>query len=157
MSGGVEIATPRALRPAAIGVEKKAAVAVLHHPDAEADETDRAVAEVVSFPARSRDVVRIEEDAGDFPIARTGMPSIQRAQSEDVAVRACPRQRCRIRTRIAAGQTAPETYRGSGTDLEQLVERQEDGGWIYGALVGVNTENASKKLDDVFTAIAGEA
>jgi hypothetical protein len=138
-------------------VEKKAAVTVPHHPRAEAHETDRTIAEIMSFPARSRDVFRTEENSGDFPIARTGLPSIQRPQSEDVAVTACPRQLRRAGTGLAAGQTTPETNRGGGADLEQLIEGQKDRWGIGVALAGVNTEDAPKKRDDMFAAIAGEA
>ena len=58
------------LLPAAMGVEQQVAIAALHHADAEADETDRAAAQIMRLPAVLGHFIGAEQSAGDLAVAR---------------------------------------------------------------------------------------
>jgi hypothetical protein len=52
-----------------------------------------------------------------------------------------------------AAQGAPEPDCGSRTDLEKLVERQEDCGWIVGAIGDVDTKPGAIAFEEIFRVI----
>ena len=58
ISRGGEIATPlpAELLPTAVGVEQQRAIAAAHHAEAELDEADGAVAQVMALPGPPGDV-----------------------------------------------------------------------------------------------------
>src|SRR5712691_9386349 len=111
-----------------MGIEQQTPIAALHHVETEADEADRAIAQIVTFPAALGHVAGAEKRAGNLAVARVIEPTIEGAQGEDEPVSASLRQRGGIGTEVAAGQAAPEPDCGDRADLEQLVERQEYGG-----------------------------
>ena len=128
MSRDAEIATPATLTgvllPASIGMEQQTPIAAPHQGEPEAREADRAITQVVAFPAALGQVASAEKDTRDFAVARVFEPSVKGAQSEDEAVAAGLREVGGIGTRRAARQSAPEPNCGHHADFEELVERQ---------------------------------
>src|SRR5579859_2058971 len=109
-------------------MEQQTPVAALHHAETEADEADRAIAQIMAFPAALGNAGGAEKDFGDLAVGRVLVASVERAQGEDKPVSARLRQHAGIGTQVAAGQAAPEPEGGANTDLEQLVERYDYGG-----------------------------
>ena len=83
ISGGGEIATPlrpgSELRAAAVGVEQQRAIAAAHHTEAELDEADGAVAQIMALPGSPGDVWRGEQGGGDVAIAGVLKAGVERA------------------------------------------------------------------------------
>ena len=144
------------LSPAAIGVEQKKTIAALRHVDAEPDEADGAVAQIVTLPAALGDAGDAEQRAGNLAIARIAEPAVERAQGEDKPVPARWRQCRGIVTGVSAGQAAPETKRGGGANLEELVKRQEDSERSV-SIVEMYTQRGATALDKTFGIIGGGA
>ena len=138
-------------------MEQQTPIAAPHHTEAEAHEADRAITQVVAFPTALGHAGIAEQHAGDFAVARVLKPSVEGAQGEDEPVSASLRQRGRIGTGVAAGQASPEPDRGDRTDLEELVERQEDCGRVDAGLVNVDTKHGATMCDEVFRAISCDA
>ncbi len=102
-------------------------ILALHHGYTVTDQAHRSVAQVVMFPMAFRDRVIAEQPACDFAVARVLEPPIQGAQREEQAVAACWWQRGQIRTWLTSRGGAPQSQRGRGAILEQMIERQNDG------------------------------
>ncbi len=128
MSRGGEIATPVdcGLDSAAEGIEQQAAVAALHHGMAQAHEPHCAIAKVVGFPAALGNAAGPKEGFGDVAIARLLEPPVKRAQRERQTIAPGGGKRCRVASRRAAGQAAPQPERGRRADFEHPIERQDD-------------------------------
>jgi hypothetical protein len=135
-------------------MEQQAPIAALHHAKTEADEADRAIPEIMAFPAALGDAGGAEQDFGDLAVGRVLVASVERAQGEDEPVSARLRQHAGIGTGFAAGQTAPEPDGGSGADLEQLVERYDYGGRLRAACVDMNAKHSATMLDEMFSPVA---
>jgi len=118
----------RCLRFAAIRIEEQSPIAGSHHAESEAHQANRPITQIVAFPPALGHVVETEENASDFAVACSILPSVKGAKGKEETVSTSVGQRGRIGTRVAAGQAAPELDRGVCTDLEELVERQEYGG-----------------------------
>jgi hypothetical protein len=91
---------------------------------------------------------------GDFTVGRIIKPSVECTQRQDETVPASVRQRRGIGTRVTAAQGAPESDCGDRADLKKLVERQEDCGWIVGAIVDVDMKPGATAFEEIFRAIA---
>jgi hypothetical protein len=85
------------------------------------------------------------------------LPPVKGAQGQDEPVSASLGQRGRVGTRTVAGQAAPEAHRGDGTDIKELVERQEDGGRLYAGLVDVDTKHSATTFDELFSGVCRDA
>ena len=57
-------------------------------------------------------------------------------------------------TGFAAGQATPEPDRGDRPIFEELVERQNDGGWFNAVLADVDAKHGATMGDEVFRAIS---
>lgn len=114
----------RVLLPASIGMEQQTPIAAPHQGEPEAGETNRAITQVVAFPAALGQIAGAEKDTGDFAVGRVIETCVKRTQSEDEAVAAGLREVGGIGTRGAASQPAPEPDCGHHADFEELVERQ---------------------------------
>ncbi len=82
ISVGGEIATPlrpSELLPPAVGVEQQRAIAAAHHPEAELDEADGTVAQIMALPGSPGDVWGGEQGGGDVAIAGILKPAVERA------------------------------------------------------------------------------
>jgi Alcohol dehydrogenase GroES-like domain len=82
----VQACTPKvhnALLSVAIRIDQQAAIAASHHADAEAHEADRAIAEIVDFPAALGNAIGAEEHDGDLAIGHVVEPPVERTQAQD--------------------------------------------------------------------------
>jgi hypothetical protein len=131
-------------------MEQQTPVAALHHAEPEADEADRAIAQIMAFPAALRDIGGAEEDLGDLTVGGVLVASVERAQGEDEPVSARLRQRAGIGTWNAAAQAAAEPDGGANTDLEQLVERYDSRGRVRAGCVDMDAKHRATMLDEVF-------
>ncbi len=130
-------------------MEQQTPIAALHHAETEADEADRAVAQIMAFPAALGHASGAEQGFGDLAVGRVFLASVERAQGEDEPVSARLRQHAGIGTGVAAAQAAPEPEGGANTDLEQLVERYDDGGRFRADGVDMNAKHHATMFDEV--------
>ena len=126
MSLGVEIATPATLTgvllPASIGMEQQTPIAAPHQGEPEAREADRAITQVVAFPAALGQVASAEKDARDFAVGRVIETCVKRTQSEDEAVAAGLREVGGIGTRGAARELCQKAADREARERPQGVE-----------------------------------
>jgi hypothetical protein len=134
-------------------MKQETAIAAPHHAEPEADEADRAIPQIVSFPAALGDTSGTKKNVGNLAVGGVLVPSIDSPQSEDEPIPACPRQHGGTGTRVTAGQAAPEPDGGSGTDLKQLVERQEDGGRFRTGFVDMDAKHGAMMLAEMLDPI----
>ncbi len=102
-------------------------ILALHHRNPVTNQTHGPVAQIVMSPMAFRDRVIAEQPACDFAVARVLEPPIQGAQCEEQAVAPSCRQCGQIRAWRTSRGGAPQSQRGHGALLEQLIERQNDG------------------------------
>ena len=98
-----------------------------------------------------------EENAGDFAVSRAVLPPIQGTQGKNESVPASLLQRCGIGSGVAVGQAAPESDCGGCANLEELVERQEDGVRFNASRVDVDTKHGATMGNEVFRAVSRDA
>ena len=102
-------------------------ILALHHRHPVTNQAHRPVAQIVMSPMAFRDRVVAEQPAGDVAVTRVLEPPIQGAQREEQAVAAGWWQRRQIRAWRTSRCGTPQSKRGRGALLEQLIERQNDG------------------------------
>jgi hypothetical protein len=136
-----------------MGVEQEKPVATVHHGETELDEADRAIAQIMTFPAAPGHGAGAEERGGNLAVARALEPPVERAQGEDEPVSASLRQRGGIGTGVAAGQAAPEPDRSGRADVEQLVERQENSRRFGTGFVDMYAKHGAVTFDEASGAL----
>jgi hypothetical protein len=75
----------------------------------------------MGLPAARRQAIRPEQGCGNGTIARLVL-GVQRAQGLDQAVATLGRQLAEVGTWRPAGKGAPQTPRGMGAELEEIIE-----------------------------------
>lgn len=108
-------------------MQEKAAIAAAHHGESEPDDPAGPIAQFVRNPVALGDGFDVEQNGGDLGVGRALKPAIQRAQREDEPAASLRCEHAEIGARRPPGQAAPQAERGGDADVEELVERQEDG------------------------------
>lgn len=104
------------------------AISAAHEPEAKLRQAHRAIAQVVLLPAPIGQPMRAKESLGNVAVARVIETAIQRPQREQQAIASVRRQCGRIGPETPARQRPSEPQGRDDPDLEQAVERQQDGG-----------------------------
>lgn len=130
-------------------MQKKAAVAAAHHREPEPDDPAGLIAQLVRNPVAFGDGFRVEQDSGDLGISRAFKPAIERAQRKDEPVAPFRCEDAEVGTWCSAGQPTPQTERGCGADVEELVERDDDGYGISDLVFAVKAQPRAAQRDDL--------
>jgi hypothetical protein len=138
-----------ALHATAVRMKEEPAIAAAHHGESEPDDPAGLIAQFVRDPVALGDGFGVEQDGCNLRIGRALKPAIQRAQREDEPVASFGREHAEVRARRTPGQRAPQAERGGGTDVEELIERQEDGDRGADLIFAVKSQARSAQLDDL--------
>ena len=154
--GGESASGWAALHASAIGMQKEAAVAAAHHREPEPDDPAGLIAQLVRNPVAFGDGFRVEQDSGDLGISRAFKPAIERAQRKDEPVAPLGCEDADVGTWCSAGEPSPQTERGCGTNVEDLVERDEDGNGVSDLIFAVKAQPRAAQLDDLISVVDGK-
>lgn len=130
-------------------MKEKTAIAAAHHGESEPDDPARLIAQFVRNPVAFGDGFRVEQDSGDLWISCALKPAIERPQREDEPAAPLGRERAEVGAWRAPGQRAPQAQCGGGTDVEELVKRQEDGDRCANLVLAVKAQARAAQLDDL--------
>lgn len=137
-------------------MEEKAAIAAAHHGESEPDDSAGLIPKFVRNPVAFRDRRGVEQDGRDLRVGCPLKSGIQRAQRADEPVAPLWREHAEIRTGGAPGQRAPQAERDGGADVEELVERQEDGDSAADLILAVKPEARTAQFDDLIVVVDRE-
>jgi hypothetical protein len=137
-------------------MQKKAAVAAAHHREPEPDDPAGLIAQLVRNPVAFGDGFCVEQDSGDFWISCVLKPAIKRAQREDEPVAPLGCEDADVGTWCSASQPTPQAERGCGADVEELVERDEDGDGVFQLIFAVKAQPRAAQLDDLISVVDRE-
>lgn len=137
-------------------MKEKAAIAAAHHGESEPDDPAGLIAQFVRNPVALGDGFGLEQDGRDLGIGRASEPAIQRAQRQDEPIAPLGSENAEVGTGLAAGQRAPQAQRGGGADVEELVERQEDGDRLADLTVSVKAQAHVAQREDLIVVLGSE-
>jgi len=137
-------------------MEEKAAIAAAHHGESEPDDAAGLIPKFVRNPVALGDWRGVEQDGGDLRVGGALKSGIQRAQRPDEPAAALGREHAEVRARRPAAQRAPQAERGGGANVEQLVERQENGDGAFDLLASVKPEARTAQFDDLIFVVDRE-
>jgi hypothetical protein len=130
-------------------MKEKTAIAAAHHGESEPNEPAGLVAQFVGNPVALGDGGGIEQNGGDLGVGRAIKPAIQRAQREDEPAAPFGRECAGVGAWRAPGQRAPQAQCGGGTDIEELIKRQEHGDRGAGLVLAVKPQARSAQFNDL--------
>jgi hypothetical protein len=130
-------------------MEEKAAIAAAHRGESESDDPTRLVPQLVRNPVALGDGGGIEQNGGDLGVGRALKPAIERPQREDEPAAPLGRERAGVGAWRAPGQRAPQAQCGGGTDVEELIKRQEHGDRGADLVLAVKPQARSAQLNDL--------
>ncbi len=130
-------------------MKEKAAIAAAHHGESEPDDPSSLIAQLVRNPVALGDGGGIEQNGGDLRVSRALKAAIERAQREDEPAAPLGRERAEVGARRTPGQAAPQAERGGDADVEESVERQEDGDGAADLILAVKPQARAAQLDDL--------
>ena len=137
-------------------MKEKTAIAAAHHGESEPDEPAGLIAQFVRNPVALGDGGGIEQNGGDLGVGRALKPAIKRAQREDEPVAPFGRERAEVGAWRAPGQRAPQAQCGGGTDVEELVKRQEDGDGRADLILAVKPQARAAQFNDLIVVFDSE-
>lgn len=130
-------------------MKEKAAIAAAHHGESEPDDPAGLIPQFVRNPVALGDGRGIEQDGSDLGVGRAFKPPVQRTEREDEPVTPLGCERAEVGTRCAACQPAPQAECGGGADVEELVEREEDGDRVADPIHPVQPQARTAQFDDL--------
>jgi hypothetical protein len=130
-------------------MKEKAAIATAHHRESEPDDPAGLIAQFVRNPVTFRDGFGVEQNSGDLGVGRPLKPAIQSAQREDEPVAPLGSEHTEVGAWCSTGQRPPQAERGGGADVEELVEREEDGDRSADLIFAVKPQARAAHFDDL--------
>ena len=137
-------------------MKEKAAIAAAHHGESKPDDPTGLIPEFVRNPVALGDGFGVEQNGSDLRVGRVLEPAIQRAQCEDEPVAPLGCEHAEVGAWPSPGQRAPQAQRGGGADVEELIERQEDGDRGADLISAVKPQARAAQLDDLIVVFDNE-
>ncbi len=132
----------------AIRMEKETSISSFDQGKSLSNEAPGLVADVVIDPVALRDAGGLEKHLSDLVVARVRAAAIHGSKAEDEPVDHLCRENARRRAGLASHQPAPEPQGGCGANVEQPVQRQQDGGLVRSCGRDLHAQDGAAKLDD---------
>ncbi len=133
---------------AAIRIDEEASVSAVDEGERLPNEPSCLVADVVIDPVAFGDASCLEKHLGNLVTAGVGTTAIHGSQAEDEPVDHLRRENAWRLAGLAAHQPAPEPQGGCGANVEQPVQRQQDGGLVRSCGRNLHAQDSAAKLDD---------
>ena len=159
--GGLEIGRSHCrvrspLPPPAIGMQKQATIATVHHGHPQTHEASRAIAEFMRDPVPFWNGICAKQHRCNLTVSRTVETAIEGAQGEHEPASPGLGKCCWIGARPAAIESTPETEGSGCSDFKELVKWQQDCSRICSATVQVHPHFDAEALDDIIAAFSGQ-
>ena|SRR5579883_635038 len=130
-------------------MKEKAAIATAHHGESEPDDAAGLIPQFVRNPVAFGDGSGIEQNGGDLRVGCAVKPTIQRAQRQDESVAPLGCENAGVGSRRTPAQRTPHAKRGGGTDVEELVEREENRDGVTELIMSVQSQARAAQFDDL--------